>query len=140
MHFFILTFLLCAPTILSCLSKYRGSQTLNHNHLSLRLYTMSRIVCLNLPSIIWVVFLNSEAAVRQKLDAKREVISSTLIDADLAAWSKKKFVFQISHIILTKKHTQNFFLKQPHVQDTIRRREACPYYVVSFPLAKIESV
>jgi len=140
MHFFILTFLICAPTILSCSSKYRRSQTLNHNHLSLRLYTMSRIVCIILPSIIWVVFLKSEPAIREKLDTKQEVISAMLIDSYLAAWIEKKFVLQISHIILTKTHTLNFFLKQPRAQVPIRRREACPYYVVSFPLAKIESV
>lgn len=137
--FLILTFLLCASTILSCSSKYRRSKTLNQNHLSRRLYKMIRIVCTSLRSIIWVVFLNSEAAIREKRYTKQEVISSTLIDADLAAWSKKKMVFQISNIILTKTHSLNFFLKQPRVQVPIRRREACPYYVVSFLLEKIES-
>jgi hypothetical protein len=139
MHFFIWTFLLCAPTILSCSSKYRKCQTLNHSHLSLRFYKMSPIVCICLLSTIWVVFLNSEAAIREKLDTKKEIISSMLIDADLAAWSKKKFLFHISHIILTKTHTPSYFLKQPRVQVPILRREACPYFVVSFPLAKIES-
>lgn len=138
MHFFVLTFLLCAPTILSCSSKYRRCQTLNHSNLSLRLYKMSRIVCICLLSTIWVVFLNSEAAVREKLDTKQEIISYTLTDADLAAGSKK-FVFQISHIILTKTHTPSFFLKQPRVQVAIGRREACPNYVFSFPSAKTES-
>lgn len=57
--FFISTSLLCAPTILSCSSKYRRSQTLSHNHLSLRLYTMRLIVCRSHPSLIWVIFLNS---------------------------------------------------------------------------------
>ena len=140
MHFFISTFILCASTILSCSPKYRRNKTLNHNHLSPRLYIMIRNVCISLPSIIWVIFLNSEAAIREKRGKKQEVISSTLTDADLASWSKKKFVFQIWQIILTKTQSLNFFLKHPRAQIPIRRRKACPYYVAIFPLAKMEKV